>query len=666
MRALRREAPLILLVLYGSAFAYTAFGRGVPAFDDHPGQLFRLWQALDRSFPSVLWTADWNPDWWGGYPELQFYPPGFALLGAALRALLLWQPSVETIYRLLCAVVFLAPGLATYALLARVVGDRWLALPGAFLALTLSADLRGGVEAGLRWGSLTTRLGLAWMPLLALSLRPWIEGGRIPRWAPPLAALAILSHPSMLPSVAVVLGLGTALAFLARPERRTLWQAGITASLAFALTAFWSLPFLVRRSWVIPLAWGDLSLGFPADLSGRPVLLALGMTALTAWVAVGIRRRPFDALLAAFPLALLSVCLGDVWLFPRGWTAIEPQRLLDGVVQASVWAAGLGAGVIVDRLLPSRADPRSRPLVALLVIGVAIVLPDQGARPPTLSVWPATEAWPTLQEVTERHHLDRLWSALRGGTDRVLFLTSSLKLDREPAWYAPHSHVPSLTPILAGREIVNGTFTHPSPVAARFYSGQATPPARIVTLTERLDGQRLLGEPWERLSSASFDRFARRLRVGTVVVPAGDAARARFLAPDYAPAGEAAGYALFERRDRPWPRVERITSRRYRVLVSPTGGVWIPTGIAAYPLWQVKSAAGRLAMRADDWGLLEFRIPVDLFEAELVYGPGWLEWTALVLSAMGGIAWLAWAARARAPAAKPSAARSRVRRGGRS
>ena len=100
--------------------------------------------------------------------------------------------------------------------------------------------------------------------------------------------------------------------------------------------------------------------------------------------------------------------------------------------------------------------------------------------------------------------------------------------------------------------------------------------------------------------------------------------------------------------------------------MSPTGGVWIPTGIEAYPLWQVKSATGRLATRADDWGLLEFRIPVDRFEAELVYSAGWLEWTALVLSAMGGIGWLAWAVRARPPAPKPPAAKTRVRRAGRS
>jgi hypothetical protein len=660
MRALRREAPLLLLVLYGGAFAYAAFGRGVPAFDDHPGQLFRLWHALDRSLPSAAWTADWNPDWWGGYPELQFYPPGFALVGAALRAVFLWRPSVETVYRLLCAIVFLAPGVTTYALVARVVGDRWVALPAAFLALTLSADLRGGVEAGLRWGSLTTRLGLAWLPLLALALRPWVEGGQLPRWAPPLAALAILSHPSTGLSVVALLGLSAALALLSRPERRTLWQAGATVGFSVVLTAFWSLPLAVRRAWVVPLAWGDLSLGLPADLPGRPVLLALGMAALTAWIAVGIRRRPFDALLAALPLVLMALFVGDLWLFPRGWLAIEPQRLLDGIVQASVWAAGLGAGVIVDRLVPARADPRSRPLIALLIIALAAMLPDHGVRPSTLAVWPAADEWPTLEEVTRRHHLDRLWSALRGGTDRVLFVTSSLRLDRDPAWYAPHSHVTSLAPVRTGREIVHGTFTHPSPVAARFYTGQAVPPARILTLAERLDGQRLLGEPWERLSAATFDRFARRLRIGTVVVPAGDAGRARFLGPDYARSGEAAGFTIFERRDRSWPRVERITWRRYRVLISPTGGVWIPTGVVAYPLWEVKSAAGRLETRVDDWGLLEFRVPVDLFEAELVYAEGWLEWSALTLFVIGAGAWLVWAVRARAPAAAP-----RVRRGGR-
>jgi hypothetical protein len=228
MRALRREAPLLLLLVYGGAFAYAALGRGVPAFDDHPGQLFRLWHALDRSLPSAVWTADWNPDWWGGYPEFQFYPPGFAILGAAIRAVLLWRPSIETVYRLLCAVVFLAPGVTTYVLLTRVLGDRWLALPAAFLALTLSGDLRGGVEVGVRWGTLTTRLGLAWLPLWPSRCVPVGRGepatalGASPRRAGDPSPIPRRSLPCSPSSV------WRRSSALARPERRTLGQAAAT------------------------------------------------------------------------------------------------------------------------------------------------------------------------------------------------------------------------------------------------------------------------------------------------------------------------------------------------------------------------------------------------------------------------------------------------------
>jgi hypothetical protein len=654
---MRREAPLLLLLLYGTAFAAAAFGRGVPAFDDHPGQLFRLWHALDRSVPALAWTADWNPDWWGGYPELQFYPPGFALLGGAIRAALLWRPSVETVYRLLCALALLAPGLTTYALMRRVLGDGWLALPPALLALTLSAHLAGGVEAGLRWGMLTTRLGMAWLPLLALSLAPWIERGERPVWAPVLAALAVLTHPATFPAVTALIVLATALALVARPGRATALTGGAVAGFAVLLACFWLLPFAARRGWVVPLAWGDLGAATVADLSRRPLLLAIGAGALGAWVAVGLRRRPFDALLAALPAALALALAGDAWLFARGWSAIEPARLVDGVVHACLWAAGLGVGVGLERLAAGRGARRHRPPAALALVLLAAILPDPGGGARTLTLWPARAEWPTLGEVTARHDVERLWQALRGGSDRVLFLTSALKLDRSPEWHAPHSHVVALTPIRAGREIVHGTFTHPSPIAARFYTGEATPPPRLRTLAERLDGRRLLGEPWERLTPDAFDRFARRLRVGTVVVPLGDVPRARFLGPTYAQAAEAAGFALFERRDRPWPRVERITSRRYRVLVSPTGGVWIPTGVLAYPLWRVKSAAGALETRVDDWGLLQFRVPVDLFEAELVYGEGWLEWLALAASVAGGGAWLAWALRARRRAGGAARAR---------
>jgi hypothetical protein len=643
----RRAAPGLCLAVYALAFALAAFGGGLPAYDDHPGQFFRLWHALERSLPDGHWTADWNPDWWGGYPELQFYPPGFALVGAALRLAALWAPSVETTYQLLLALTLVLPALATFLLVRAGLGDAWLALPPAFLALTLSAGLRGGVEESLRWGMLTSRLSLGLLGLLTLALRGWVSQARLPVWAPPAAAGMVLSHPANAPAGAALVALAALLRLARRTDAPAAREVGALAVLALGLSAFWTLPLLVRRAWLVPLVWSPP--GESAVLGSfatQPILWGLAAGSLLAWIPVIRHRRPFDALLAALPLVLAAVATVNAALFLRGWSAIEPTRVLDGVAAACLWAASLGLGSLVPASPRARGPARSRAALALALVGLSAAaglarLP--GATEPALTVWPRRQEWPRLADLEQRHDLKGLWRALRGDPDRVLFVTSALRLTAERVWYAPHSHVLGLTPLLAGREIVNGTFTHPGPLAARFYTGRATPPARLDRLVERLDGTSLLGQPWERLDAETFDAFARRLRIATVVVPKGDLPRARFLGTAYASKQDVAGFTVLERRDRPWPRLERITHRRYRVLVSPAGGVWIPTGIPAYPLWQAKSSHGVLPTRADAWGLLELRVPLDVFEAELVYAEGPLEYLSLALSLGAGLGWLVWA-----------------------
>ena len=56
MRALRREAPLLALLLYGGAFAYAAFGRGVPAFDlqsNSPSSTISITRSMKPSAAAV-------------------------------------------------------------------------------------------------------------------------------------------------------------------------------------------------------------------------------------------------------------------------------------------------------------------------------------------------------------------------------------------------------------------------------------------------------------------------------------------------------------------------------------------------------------------------------------------------------------------------------------
>src|SRR5438046_268676 len=81
-----------------------------------------------------------------------------------------------------------AAGVGTYVLLSRVLQDPWLALPGAFLALVLSAGSRSGVEEGMRWGLVAARLGWGALPILACALHRWTA-----RRAAPIEAAALLA-----------------------------------------------------------------------------------------------------------------------------------------------------------------------------------------------------------------------------------------------------------------------------------------------------------------------------------------------------------------------------------------------------------------------------------------------------------------------------------------
>ena len=134
----RALPPAVLLAAYAVAFGLATLGGGLLIFDDHPGQIYRVHHAV-----SLGW-APWrmNPGWWAGYAELQYYPPGAAWLGAAIHTASLGALRIPQAYEVVLWLAWLLPGITTFALLTRVLGSGWLALPGAFVALTLCAGSR--------------------------------------------------------------------------------------------------------------------------------------------------------------------------------------------------------------------------------------------------------------------------------------------------------------------------------------------------------------------------------------------------------------------------------------------------------------------------------------------------------------------------------------------
>ena len=618
-------APAGLLLAYALTFASLALGGSLLVFDDHPGQYFRLWHGLTRGL--APWT--WNPDWWTGYAELQYYPPGFVYLGALLHYLALGLLAPTAVYTVLLWIVYALPGLTTFLLLSRILPSPWLALPGAFVALTLSADSLSGVEGGVRTGMIAARLGLALIPLFLLALVGWTRRGDGWPWlAPPLLAAIVLSHPAHAPAAVAALALA-ALSGEGRPGSRLRTAGGIVATAAL-LTAFWTLPLLAHLDGARALAWGELSWrGLMATLV-RPTLLVLVALAV-AYPLLG--RDRLRVTVAGLPLAMLALIAVDAS------TWIPRDRLVDSLLLSIVLAGGAGLGVVLERLERTAAP---RWVTALVSVGGLIMVStfDAGA----LTVWPRAGTWPKLEETARGLRLPALWAALRAAPEgRVLFVRSAIPLVHGTEWYRPHTHITAMAPLFSGRAIVHGTFTHPSPIAALVYTGSAGPGA-IRTLTERLDGHSLFGRPLSELDTATFDRMTTALGVTSVVLLDDD--RGRFPALEGNPAFSASAippFVVFARGPAvalPVP----VAPGRWRLQVDGGGPAWVPGRVAYAPLWRAERDGAALGSRRGDDGQLEIAVsgPATI---DLIYGPGVWELAGVALTtltAVGSCAALLW------------------------
>jgi hypothetical protein len=187
--------------------------------------------------------------------------------------------------------------------------------------------------------------------------------------------------------------------------------------------------------------------------------------------------------------------------------------------------------------------------------------------------------------------------------------------------------------LYAGRQILNGTFTHPSPIAGLVYTGSpANRPLRL--LVEQRDGVTLFGRPLSELSAEAFNELADRLLVSAVVALDEDQGRLDFVArnPAFTGPRRLGPFLLWSSQD-PRPLPEAAGAQRWRISTSTRSGSWLSTGMAYSPLWRCLAGGRALLTRRSDLGLLEIRIPPGEHETiDLEHRPGAAEWSGLALS----------------------------------
>jgi hypothetical protein len=612
-------------------------------FADNPGTYTRLWWLIEQAGPGGL--LGWNPWWYAGWPEWQFYPPGYGLAGLALAALSGGHLSSVQVYQVLLFGAYLLPALVAFLALRGLGLGRAVGLTAGFFLLVFP-DLYGGV-GGVLIGMLGDRPALGLVPL-AWWLGVRVASGRTPALS--LAGLAltaaaiVLLHPFRL-WLAALLVLLSVLLLPGVARWRALVACASAGLLGLALAAFWLVPYLAQSSLATPVLRASLETLpfwlFGGRLGFFLVFAAWGM--VRAVVAPPRERALLLALALAAGLTLLWMLADWLILVDRlGVVALDPIRFIEDVYLAVLLLAAAG---FVDLLRLAYARVGSGWGVVAAVVATALL---------ALLVFQPFPGWvngyrPTpggeprfLREATAAYQLDRLWATLRASPGgRVLFTSSVFRL-RQAGGNVP-TYLMALTPALAGRETIGGTFQHWAPVAAFYWYGLPLPRV-MAERTDLKDDQTIFGLPWRGMDEARLLAILRALNVTEVVATEYDVWARTFL--DRSPAFEAVlrerQFNVYRVRDYLPTLVEGEGASARAEASGGTVRIWVEQAAPGAslllkqsyaPRWVAEAPAGPVSLEPDAMGLTRLRLPAGArYEVVLRYLPGPAERLGLATS----------------------------------
>jgi 6-pyruvoyl-tetrahydropterin synthase related domain len=295
-------------------------------------------------------VTGWAPGWFAGIPMLTFYFPLPYVLIAALTLPLGDQVAFKLV-TVLGLLLLPATCWASFRVLRLREPAPLLAACAAtvFLFMTqITPDQQftiwGGNIASTMAGEFPFSISMALLPLALAMLWRVCEDGKGWRVAALLVSAVVLCHIL----TTIVLVLGVIVLVLRRPLAAALVafrRLALVMGVAFCLTAFWGLPFLLRVQYTAHFRWtqlGDYNLLFPSDI--RPYLL-LTLVGLVVAAARGERR----VLLFAWPAAAAAfVFVALIRVAPEA--ALWNARMLPFLYLFSLLVAAYGAAVVAGWL----------------------------------------------------------------------------------------------------------------------------------------------------------------------------------------------------------------------------------------------------------------------------------------------------------------------------
>ena len=334
----------------------------------------------------------WSNAWFAGFPLFYFYFPLPSLVIVLLDVFLPYGVAFKlvTVGGLLLlppAVYFLTRSLDFHRLIALVT-----AAGGTVYALMESFTIYGGNVASTLAGEFTYSwsfsLGFIYLGLL---IRVIDGESRLLPAAAAVFCVTVLCHLL----TTLVLVIGTLALLVLRKARRPLV---VTSAWAFALTGFWSVPFLANLAYSSDLAWSPLTRWrefFPTEIWVLLPLFLIGLIwALRRAWRIGEMWKIVPLLITTvapivyYPLPVRLTNRFPEWFLDDRWKLYN-GRLLPYWYFGVVFFAMLAVGallMVIARRLPRFSSPTAAAVTAIAAggLGAAVLIP----LPDTISKWP--------------------------------------------------------------------------------------------------------------------------------------------------------------------------------------------------------------------------------------------------------------------------------------
>ncbi|MCI0476982.1 MAG: hypothetical protein L0Y55_12105, partial [Anaerolineales bacterium] len=253
-----------------------------------------------------------------------------------------------------------------------------------------------------------------------------------------------------------------------------------------------------------------------------------------------------------------------------------------------------------------------------------------------------------LSQARAEYRLEELWETLRTEEGRVLFTSFYAQLNRKGDLGIPTT-LPALTPLFANRQMMGGTFTHWSPIAALMWVGDTNPPV-LWGRVEEIDDRALFGVPLEQLGDAQVFEYCRRFNITTIVASVNDFRTRTFL--DASPRFQSYydnGYFFVYRvqgYENAWfeacnAAVDLISFADTEIVLrvrAAQSDASVNVKVYAYPLWRARTDAGHaLAITRDDLALMRIALPPgENYVVTLRYEEGIAEQVGVWISIVSG------------------------------